>query len=122
MSTTVKTELEVKNVTLLKPRKNDDGTTSNLLAYANVHLLDGKFRVNGLRVINGKNGPFVAMPGKAKKKDGQPVVDEHGNAQYDDTFHALDRDSHNVLQTAVLNAFLAAKAQENAKAAVADPK
>lgn len=119
MSTTVHTALEVKNVTLLSPRKNEDGSTSNLLAYANVHLLDGKFRVNGLRVINGKNGPFVAMPGKAKKKDGKPVIDENtGQQLYDDTFHALDKDSHNVLQTAVLNAFLAAKAQANAKAAV----
>lgn len=120
MNTTVQVPFEVRNVTILPKRINEDGSTSNLLAYANLDLLDGAFAVEGLRVIDGKNGPFVAMPGKAKKtKDGKPVIDENtGKQVYDDLFHARNKNMHNVLQTAVLNAFLAAKAQANAKAAV----
>ena len=42
---------------------------SNLLAFANV-TLGGCFAVNDIRVMNGKNGPFMAMPSK-KGTDGQ---------------------------------------------------
>lgn len=40
-----------------------------LLAFAGV-TLGGCFSVNGVRVMNGEKGPFVAMPSR-KEKDGQ---------------------------------------------------
>ena len=41
----------------------------NLLAFANV-TLGGCFAITDIRVLNGRKGPFVAMPGK-KGNDGQ---------------------------------------------------
>ena len=35
----------------------------NLLAFANV-TLGGCFAITDIRVLNGRKGPFVAMPGK----------------------------------------------------------
>lgn len=40
-----------------------------LLAFARVSL-GGCFAINGVRVMNGEKGPFVAMPSR-KEKDGQ---------------------------------------------------
>lgn len=138
--------VEVRNIVLMKDRKNPDGSPSNLLAMCNLRLA-GDYQVNGLRVIKGSNGPFVSMPGRMKTKrvekgeqylaridkDGTEVFEtaektgyfpavnpETGRVEYDDIFHASTTDSHNVLQAAVLNAYAAAKAQEAAKDASGD--
>ena len=51
----------------------------NLLAFASV-TLGGCFAIHDLRVMDGKNGPFVAMPSKMGK-----------DKQYHDTcFHSAD--------------------------------
>ena len=44
-----------------------------LLAFASVSL-GGYFAINGVRVMNGEKGPFVAMPSR-KEKDGQYSLD-----------------------------------------------
>jgi DNA-binding cell septation regulator SpoVG len=119
MATQVKNPLEVRNVVLMhgKTQKED----SNLLALCNVNLLDGAFRVNGIRVIKNAQGqPFVSMPGRKKFKAGAEVISETtGKPEYDDIFHALTSDSRNILNAAVLNAYASAQANENAKTAAA---
>lgn len=40
----------------------------NTLGYASL-TINGCFAVNGIRIMNGENGPFAAMPGR-KDKDG----------------------------------------------------
>ena len=121
MSTNIKIPLEVRNVVLMagKTQKGD----SNLLALCNVNLLDGQFRINGIRVIKNAEGqPFVSMPGRKKFKNGAEVIsDKTGKPEYDDIFHPLTSDSRNILQAQVLNAYAAAVANESAKNA-ANPK
>lgn len=115
MSTQVKAPIEVRNVVLMKGKTQKED--SNLLALCNVNLLDGAFRINGIRVIKNAEGqPFVSMPGRKKFKEGKEVISEKtGKPEYDDIFHPLTADSRNILQTAVLNAYAAAQANENAK-------
>jgi len=109
--------LEVRNVVLMKGKTQQ--ADSNLLALCNVNLLDGTFRINGIRVIKNSEGqPFVSMPGRKKFKNGAEVISEKtGKPEYDDIFHALTSDSRNVLNAAVLNAYAAEQANANAKVA-----
>ena len=118
----VTTPLEVKNVVLMKGKTQK--ADSNLLALCNVNLLDGQFRINGIRIIKNAEGqPFVSMPGRKKFKNGAEVISEKtGKPEYDDIFHALKPDSRNVLNAAVLNAYAAAQANENAKTAATEAK
>lgn len=61
------TEIEITEITI-RPAKDTDGP---LRAYVNVVLNDA-FAVNGLRVVEGKSGFFVAFPREyPKKTDGK---------------------------------------------------
>lgn len=117
---TITKPMEVRNVVLMKGKTQD--ANSNLLALCNVNLLDGQFRINGLRVIRNAEGqPFVSMPGRKKFKAGEEVISEKtGKPEYDDIFHALTSDSRNVLNAAVLNAYASEQANANAKAAATE--
>jgi stage V sporulation protein G len=53
-NTTAATKIEARAYPIAEPK-------SNILAYASINI-DDKFAVNGIRVVNGENGPFVAMP------------------------------------------------------------
>jgi stage V sporulation protein G len=61
-----------------------------LKAFATMKI-DGCFVVRDMKVINGNNGYFVAMPAK-KMKDGT----------YKDLFHPLDQETRTIVEAEVL--------------------
>ena len=63
---------------------------SNLLGYATLTIAEvidegtpnetvtNKFAVNGIKIMNGKNGPFASMPqGQPYEKNGEKIYPEH---------------------------------------------
>lgn len=56
--------------------------------------IDNQFVVHELRVIDGQNGPFVAMPSR-KMADGE----------YKDIAHPLNNETRQAVQEAVLRAY-----------------
>lgn len=64
-----------------------------LKAYVTI-TFDSCFVVRDLKIINGKDGLFVAMPSK-KRKDGT----------FKDTAHPLNNETRNMIESAVLNAY-----------------
>jgi len=69
----------------------------NLLGVASV-TFDNAFTIHGLRVMQGKNGPFVSMPSR-KDQDGV----------YRDIFHPVTKEGREFLQQKVLGAYEKAK-------------
>ena len=65
----VKSDAEMNVDVKVHPVQRTENDRSNLLAYANV-TVGNCFAVTDVRVMNGKNGPFVAMPSN-KGKDGK---------------------------------------------------
>lgn len=82
------------NVTEVRitPIANDD----KLRAYAAI-VLDGAFLVGDLRVVEGEDGYFVAMPSR-RKRDGS----------YKDIAYPLNNDVREALERRILEAFEAA--------------
>ena len=68
-------------------------TESNLKAFADVTFA-GMFLVKGLKVVEGKNGLFVAMP-REKGKDGK----------WYETAHPLTKEFRELLNDVVLSAY-----------------
>jgi stage V sporulation protein G len=64
-----------------------------LKAYASI-AFDNCFVVRNLKVINGNNGLFVAMP-SVKRKDGT----------YQDTAHPLNNETRKMIETKVLDEY-----------------
>ena len=64
-----------------------------LKAYASI-TFDNCFVVRNLKVINGNNGLFVAMP-SVKRKDGT----------YQDTAHPLNNETRKMIETKVLDEY-----------------
>ncbi len=81
--------MEVTEVKVF-PVKNED---ERLKAFATI-TFDNCFIVRDLKVINGNEGLFVAMPSK-KRKDGQ----------YKDIAHPLNNETRELIETAVLSAY-----------------
>lgn len=67
-----------------------------LKAYVTI-TFDSCFVVRDLKIINGKEGLFVAMPSK-KRKDGT----------FKDTAHPLNNETRDMIETVVLSAYEAA--------------
>ncbi len=67
-----------------------------LKAYVTI-TFDNCFVVRDLKIINGKEGLFVAMPSK-KRKDGT----------FKDTAHPLNNETRDMIETVVLSAYEAA--------------
>ncbi len=67
-----------------------------LKAYVTI-TFDNCFVVRDLKIINGKDGLFVAMPSK-KRKDGT----------FKDTAHPLNNETRNMIESAVLASYEAA--------------
>lgn len=78
------------NITEVRLNKTNGET--NLKAYASV-TFEGVFVVHGLRVVDGKNGLFVAMPSRLVKEE------------YKDVAHPLSKEFKEVLDEAVLAEF-----------------
>ncbi len=64
-----------------------------LKAYATV-VFDDAFIVRDMKIINGNNGLFVAMPNK-KTKDGT----------FRDVAHPLNKEMRNLIETSILNEY-----------------
>jgi stage V sporulation protein G len=64
-----------------------------LKAFATI-IFDGCFVIRDLRIINGNNGLFVAMPSK-KMKDGS----------YKDTAHPLNNETRQKIEDTVIDAY-----------------
>lgn len=64
----------------------------NILAYASIEL-NGVFTVHGLRVLQGKDGPFVSMP--------QRIVKD----EYKDICHPNTKDFRKAVNDAVLDKY-----------------
>ena len=79
-------------VTVLKEVKN------SVLGFADVVIYES-FRANGLRIMTGKNGQWVAMPSRKLSK---PNKD---GDEYVDVFHPVTKTAREVLFKAVLDAF-----------------
>lgn len=79
-------ELKVQRIV---PAKGDGATR----AFADVSA-DGILAVHGLRVVEGKNGPFVAMP-SSKGSDGK----------YYEVAHPTTKEAREALNEAVLSAY-----------------
>jgi len=62
-----------------------------LLGYADVHLPSGLV-INGLRIMTGRNGLWVAMPAqKQLDRDGQPRLDGNGKPVYSQIVEFKDK-------------------------------
>src|SRR6476620_6381627 len=64
-----------------------------LKAYVSI-IIEGCFVVRDLKIINGNNGLFVAMPSK-KRKDGQ----------FKDIAHPLNPETREMIENAVFDAY-----------------
>jgi stage V sporulation protein G len=69
--------------------RNDD----KLRAFASI-TLDGQFVIRGLKIIDGSNGVFVAMPSR-QRKDGS----------YQDVAHPINRETREWLEAEVVGAY-----------------
>lgn len=79
-------------ITDVRVRKASGGE-SKLKAYCSV-VLDGMFVVHELRVVEGANGVFVAMP-RRKTAEGE----------YKDVAHPITAEARELIQKAVLEAY-----------------
>lgn len=64
-----------------------------LKAFASI-TLDGQFVVRGLKIIDGSNGVFVAMPSR-QRKDGS----------YQDVAHPINRETREWMEAQVIGAY-----------------
>ena len=88
------------------PTQQGQNDKSNLLAYASV-TLGGCFAVNNVRVMNGKKGPFMAMPSKIGK-----------DKQYHDTCFPTTAAMREKLNTAVMGEYQRATQKESVRGAI----
>ena len=85
-------------ITKVDVRKYDNGT--NMKALASVEL-DSCFLIRDIRLIEGKNGLFVAMPSR-KVADG-----------YHDVAHPLNKETRKMFTDAILEAYNKAEETED---------
>ena len=57
-------------------------------------LIDDCFAIHGIRIIEGDNGLFIAMPSK-----------KNSSGEYRDIAHPISRESREVLQKAIFEAY-----------------
>ena len=81
-------------------KKNDD---SRMKGIASV-LLDDCFVVRDIRIIEGKDGLFIAMPSR-KNADGE----------YHDIAHPINAETREKIQSAILAAYEAPETEESAE-------
>ena len=73
------------------------------LAYAKIYL-DNTFVINNVSIMEGKNGPFVAMLSYKTKK-----TDEYGNAEYKDICYPVTKEAREKLHDIVFAEYKKAK-------------
>lgn len=80
-----------------------------LKAFANV-TFDNAFVIRGLKVIDGEDGYFVAMPSRKRS-----------NGQHQDIAHPIKREMRDYLEAKVLDAFFAEKERDTGSTAAPAP-
>jgi stage V sporulation protein G len=88
-------------VTDVRIRKATGATETKLRAYCSV-VFDGQFVVHDLRVVDGVNGLFVAMP-RRKTAEGE----------FKDMAHPITAEAREMVQKAVLEAYNQAEIRES---------
>ena len=102
----VKSADEMRVDAKVYPVQHKENDRSNLLAFASV-TVGGCFAVTNMRVMNGKNGPFVSMPSR-KGKDGQ----------FHDTCFPVNGKMREKLNAAVMGAYERATQKESVRGAI----
>lgn len=92
-----------------------------LRAYGEI-VLDGEFAVHGVRVIEGPNGPFAAMPSEEGKggtsgytgdgNPGRPAGRDRKDGKYRDICHPISAELRKAVNEAVLAAYEEACGEE----------
>ncbi len=97
-------KLEIRAYPIAEPK-------GNILGSATITLDTpiGNLAVRDIRIVNGQNGPFIAMP-QAKDKDGN----------YKDLVFPTTKEGRTQLNTAILDAYAAAKEKAQEKPSVKD--
>jgi len=89
-------KISVAGMKLAKSEKND-GSPNPVKAYAGLHLgteeTPEMWGIHGIKVVEGKNGLFVAMPGY---KNGD---------NFQDQVHPLTKEGRDIVNNLVLDAF-----------------
>ncbi len=78
------------NITDVRLRKVDEG---KLKAIASV-TFDGQFVVHDIKVIDGQNGLFIAMPSR-----------KISNGEFRDVAHPLDSETRTMIRDAIFEAY-----------------
>ena len=91
----------------IKPKIVKTFDTGKIRAIADV-TIDEAFVVHGLKVIDGENGCFVAMPNTS-------YTDKKGEKKYQDTFHPVTAEAREKLTDAVIKAYDTEYAQQRDK-------
>jgi DNA-binding cell septation regulator SpoVG len=96
-----------KDVRIIKKNEGSVVSTGKLLAIANVtlELKEGTFAINGFKVVQGKEAPFVNMP------QGAPY-EKNGKKEYPDVFFPVTKESREVLVKTILDAYNASLTAE----------
>ena len=89
--------MEITSVTVRK----DDKEGSRMRGIASV-LLDDSFAVHDIRIIEGENGLFIAMPSR-KTPDGE----------FKDIAHPINTETRERIQSAILEAYEKAVSEES---------
>lgn len=80
------------NITDVRVKKLDNnGRTKGIASIT----IDGEFVVHDLRVIEGKDGLFVAMPSRKNEKTGE----------YSDICHPINTETRNAINKAIVEAY-----------------
>jgi len=90
------------NITDVRVRRLFNGEDHSLKAVVSI-TLDGAFAIHGLRVIQGKEKLFVAMP---SRKD--------GNGNFRDIAHPIVSETRVAIEDAVIAQYQAALAEQQA--------
>ena len=81
--------MKITSINVRKVEKED----SNLRAFVNI-TIDNALAVKDLRIIDGNNGLFVAMPSR-KNKDGE----------YRDIVHPINQEVRDMMEDAIIKAY-----------------
>lgn len=81
--------MEITSVKVKK--KNKEG--SRMKGFATVYL-DGGFAIHDIRIIEGDNGLFIAMPSKRKP-----------NGEYKDIVHPINREVRTMFENAIFEEY-----------------
>lgn len=100
MSNTEQSKLDVRAYPIAEPKGNILGS-----ATVNIDTPIGNFAIRDIRIMNGQNGPFAAMP-SSKNKDGE----------YKDICFPTTKEGRAELNTAIVDAFNVAKEKMQEKA------